>query len=75
MTPYRKMPSSAPETRPDRNAEELILYGLLVAIGAIPVALALVQGGVFGVEPTLGLVMLCMGLLGVSLYLRRNRGP
>jgi hypothetical protein len=44
--------------------EELILYGLLVVIGAIPVIEALVQQTTFGVEATVGLLMVCAGLVG-----------
>ena len=44
--------------------EELILYGLLMLIGAIPVVIALAQQTAFGVEATIGIVMACAGLLG-----------
>jgi hypothetical protein len=69
------MPTSAPEPPPGRNAEELVLYGLVVAIGAIPVVVAVAQGGTFGGEPTIGLVMLCLGLIGTVVHLRGNRSP
>lgn len=71
MCPYRHAPTSTPE-RPGRNAEEPVLYGLLVAIGAIPVVIAVLRGGMFGVEPTLGLVMLCLGLIGLGLHVCTN---
>lgn len=45
--------------------EELIVYGLLVGIGAIPVVNAIVERTAFGVEATIGLIMVCAGLLGV----------
>jgi hypothetical protein len=51
----------------------LILYGLLVAIGAIPVALALLQGDSFGFDATLGALMVCAGALGAIGYAWRGR--
>jgi hypothetical protein len=62
--PYRDLPAPA-ASAPVRLREELILYALLVAIGAIPVVLALVGDGSFGVDATLGLLMMCGGALGV----------
>ena len=60
-----------PTERP--NPEELILYGLLIAIGAIPVVLALAGGTSFDVNATLGLLMICGGALGGIAYTCRNR--
>jgi hypothetical protein len=51
--------------------EELVLYGLMVVIGAIPVVIAVVQRAAFGVEATLGLLMACAGVLGAIFYARR----
>jgi hypothetical protein len=62
--PYRDLPVSA-ATVSKPLLEEMILYVLLVAIGAIPVVLALVDGSRIGVEATIGLIMVCAGLLGV----------
>jgi hypothetical protein len=45
--------------------EQLILYVLLAAVGLIPVVVTLEEGGNFGVEPTLGLVMLLAALIGL----------
>ena len=61
--PYRDLPVPA-TTVPAPLLEELILYALLVAIGAIPAVLALVDGGALGVEATIGLIMVCAGLRG-----------
>jgi hypothetical protein len=58
---------------PGPAVEELILYGLLVLIGAIPVAIALIQGAVFGVEATLGSLMLGAGALGAIRYVAQAR--
>jgi uncharacterized membrane protein YqaE (UPF0057 family) len=57
----------------DASSEELILYGLFVLIGAIPVAIALVQRGMFGVDATLGLLMVCLGTIGAFVHVRRAR--
>jgi len=62
-----------PADRPSKShPEELILYGLLVGIGAIPVAIALVRRATFGVEATLGLLMVCAGAIGMIVYARRT---
>jgi hypothetical protein len=58
----------------DASSEELILYGLLVLIGAIPVAIAVVQRATFGVDATLGLLMVCLGAIGAFVHVRRARG-
>jgi hypothetical protein len=55
------------------SPEELILYGLLVAIGAIPVVLTLASGASFDVNATLGLLMICCGALGAIAYACRIR--
>jgi hypothetical protein len=62
-----------PDAR-DPGSEELILYGLFVLIGAIPVAIALVQRAMFGVDATLGLLMVCAGAIGAIVHVRRARG-
>jgi len=47
-----------------RDSDDLLVYGLLVAIGIIPVATTLARGVSFGVEATVGLLMVCAGILG-----------
>ncbi len=47
-----------------KPSEEIVIHALLVAIGAIPVVLALVQHAHFGAEATLGLLMLAAGVSG-----------
>lgn len=70
MHPYREPPM--PAGRPSKpHPEELILYGLLVGIGAIPVVIALVQRATFGTDATLGLLMVCAGVLGAIVHARR----
>jgi len=63
----RADPSSNP------SSEELIVYGLLLLIGAIPVAIAIAQHAKFGVEATLGLLMVCAGAVGTLAYLVQAR--
>ena len=59
--------------------EQISLYVVIAAIAMIPLVIALWQGGVFGVEPTIGLIMLSLaiaGLLGMWRAGRRGRsGP
>jgi hypothetical protein len=62
-----------PDSSSSSHPEELILYGLLLAIGAIPVAIALVERIAFGVEATLGLLMACAGAIGAIAYARRTQ--
>ena len=72
MHPYRDLPSPPPE-RAERCNEELVLYGLLAAVGAIPVVIALVRHTPFGLEPTIGLLMVCAGMLGLVVRALRAR--
>lgn len=71
MHPYRELPTD-PETR-SAPSEERVLYAILCAVGAIPVAIALLRGE-FGVEATLGLVMTLAGLAGLVTSARVARG-
>jgi peptidoglycan/LPS O-acetylase OafA/YrhL len=72
LHPYRELPVIA-NVAPKLHPEELILYGLLVVIGAIPAVLTLASGASFGVDATLGLLMVCAGALGGIAYLWRTR--
>jgi hypothetical protein len=45
--------------------EELIFYVALCVVGAIPVAGVVSRGGAFGVEPTIGLLMMVAGIAGL----------
>jgi len=54
--------------RPERSTcdpEDAVLYGLLVVIGLIPILTALVTRATFGVEASLGMMMVVGGLLGL----------
>ena len=76
MHPYREFSSRGEHTMLS-HTEERIVYALLVVVGLIPVATALAQGTVFGVEATIGLLMVLAGVIGaVSDALRaRDHGP
>ncbi len=52
--------------------EDLIVYVSLIVVGAIPVGSALVRKTGLGAEPTIGLVMIGLGLLGLT-YLAWSR--
>jgi len=68
MHPYRERPAAANEPR--SPSEELVLYAALVAIGAIPVIVALVGAITWGFDATLGTLMTAAGLLGLWRHLR-----
>ncbi len=57
----------------DADPEELVLYLLLAAIGAIPVAITLVRHATFGFDATLGLLMVAIGAVGTVAQLARKR--
>lgn len=61
--PYRQLPTDH-EAR-SAPSEERVLYAVLCAVGAIPVAIALLLGGGFGAEATVGLLMALAGLAGL----------
>jgi hypothetical protein len=75
MHPYRDSPMPLEETHP-HDSEEPILYSLLAAIGAIPVAIALATHAAFGGEATVGVAMMAtggVGLLARFVRVRRQR--
>jgi ascorbate-specific PTS system EIIC-type component UlaA len=53
--------------------EELVLYGLLVTIGLIPVAGTVASNVPFGAEATIGLLMLLAGAAGLFVAALRPR--
>jgi hypothetical protein len=69
--PFRQLPTD-PEAR-SAPSEERVLYAILCAVGAIPVAIALLRGGSFGVEATIGLLMALAGLAGLVAWPRAAR--
>jgi hypothetical protein len=75
MHPYREAvmrTDPLPDTQPDTQIEEAILYTLLMVIGAIPVAVTLFRHAAFGVEATVGMMMVLAGLVGA---ISRRREP
>lgn len=72
MHPYRESPMRAAR-RAQVDTEDLVLYGLLVVIGLIPVVIALVDRAAFGFDATLGLMMVVIGLVGWVVQLARAR--
>lgn len=67
MHPYRDRPMFSQRTSNRPPLEELIIYALLVITGAIPVINAC-EAGPFGVEATIGAIMIGAGGLGVIAY-------
>jgi hypothetical protein len=63
MHPYREKPAAAKEPR--SPSEELVLYAALVAIGSIPVIVALLGAVPWGFDATLGVLMTAAGLIGL----------
>jgi hypothetical protein len=69
MHPYREPPPPAPVER--EPSEEVVLYGALIAIGGIPVVVALLGATAFGFDATLGALMTGGGALGLWRYRQR----
>lgn len=73
MHPYRDVPPQRTR-QPTVDPEGIVLYGMLAAIGAIPVIIALVEEVPFGFDATLGLIMLVAGLIGMFVARCRSTG-
>jgi hypothetical protein len=73
MVPYRDRNRQEPEMLSVRSSEELVLYGLLIAIGALPFGLPLARHAAFGVEATLGLLMVGTGVVRIIVDMYRVR--
>jgi amino acid transporter len=61
----------APSPRLVRNsfegrADDLTLYWLILGVGTIPISIALFHGAGFGVEPTIGLLMVAFAARGLG---------
>jgi hypothetical protein len=75
MHPYREMPMRTDHPSNPRY-EELIVYGLLLLVGAIPIWLAVAHREFFGVDATLGVLMSGAGTVGVIAHaVQARRGP
>ena len=72
MHPYR---TSAPNVEPEpaNDHDELVIYALLVAIGAIPVIIAFALGAAVGTQATIGGAMIGLGAAGLARAVRRRR--
>jgi hypothetical protein len=72
MSPYRQVSQVAHRTQTVHryHPEELVAYGLLLSIGAIPFTVALLDRTCFGAEGTIGGLMMALGALG---FLRSSR--
>jgi len=68
--PYRDAPAAEHPPR-EAHGEEAILYGTLVGIGAIPVAITAFTSGRFDTQPTIGLLMALGGAIGLAATFRR----
>ena len=73
MHPYREAPVPTKRRRNLVDPEDLVLYGLLIAIGVIPVAIAVIEHAAFGFDATLGLLMLAVGGVGLLVHVLRAR--
>ncbi len=54
-----------PSDRTNPRREEIILYTLLLVIGALPIVGVLADGATFGAEATIGLILFLLGALGL----------
>ena len=73
MHPYRKHRPRCAEPSP--ASEEPVVYAALCVVGATATGIALGRGGVFGVEPTLGMLMALAGVAGLVATLIGVRDP
>ena len=77
MGPYRTPP---PPPAPPPG-DDWLVYGLLVVLGAVRVAIALFAGQDFGAEATVALIVMTLGAVGLlracplRLLIRRRLGP
>lgn len=72
MHPYRSAPMRTVE-HAQIQPEDLVLYGMMIFIGIIPVIITLVEGAAFGFDATLGLMMVAVGLVGLLYHRLRAR--
>lgn len=70
--PYREQPPAAEAAEVEPAGDESAIYGVVAAVGAIPLALAVASGERFGVDATLGLLMVGAGVGGLWSTLRRR---
>jgi len=73
--PAPPTPAAANPARRRREltpAENFLVPVLATALGALRVGIQLVVGGRWGAEATFGLLVLCVGLLGIVVERRRH---
>lgn len=73
MTPYRDRLLWV-DSKPSADREQLTLYGLMMAVGIIPVIVAIYEHTALGADATIGLVMAATGCAGACQQLRWDRG-
>ena len=76
MNPYRR-PGRTDDSSPRGDDERTILW-ITFLVGLLPVATALLRGGTWGAEPTIGLFLCALGALGLLASARdalRGRAP
>ena len=71
MHPYRTSPPNV-EPEPASDHDEVVIYALLVAIGVIPVIVAVVLRAALGTEATIGAAMIAVGAAGLARTTRRR---
>lgn len=71
MHPYRDPPPHT-RARPRANREQALVYGVMLAAGALATAAAAWRGGAVGTAGTLGLVAAACGVVGLVGELRRG---
>jgi len=65
MHPYRTPPPPKLPPPDDRRGDDRLLAAVIAAIGAIPVATAVITGEAFGAEATVGLLLVVLGVIGL----------
>jgi hypothetical protein len=65
MHPYRTPPPEEPTSRRVEVRDDRLLAAVLLATGAIPVAIATATGGHFGAAATIGLFLVIFGVVGL----------
>jgi len=53
--------------------DNLDIFAMLAVLGAVPLAIALLTGSVFGLDVVLGALVLVVGLVGLVAHATRGR--
>jgi hypothetical protein len=74
VNPYRTAcPPTTTEREPTSRGDDGIVAGVLAAVGALRVAIAVAGGERFGAEATAAALMLVIGLVGLVAAYAENR--